>query len=54
MVAKKWLDGKLMAKKLIMTIQVNLVLNHSETLKRQHQINSPEFSLLIFLPLTYH
>jgi len=31
MVAKKWLDGRLMAKILIMTIQVNLVPNPSET-----------------------
>jgi len=26
-VAKKWLDGRLMAKILIMTIQVNLIFN---------------------------
>jgi len=30
-VAKKWLDGKLMEKNLIMTIQVNFVPNPSET-----------------------
>jgi len=32
--AKKWLDGKLLAKNLIMTIQVNLVPNPSETWRR--------------------
>jgi len=34
---KKWLDGRLMAKILIMTIQVNLVQNSSEMWRRQHK-----------------
>jgi len=45
---KKWLDGRLMKKILIMATQVNLVPNPSET------TNSPELSLLKFLPLAYH
>ena len=45
--AKKWLDGRLKVKILI-TIQVNLVL------LGQLAQNSPELSLLKFLPLTYH
>jgi len=36
-VAKKWLDDRPMAKNLIMTIQVNLVPNTSETWRRQHK-----------------
>jgi len=32
--AKKWLDGRVMAKILIKTIQVNLALNPSETWRR--------------------
>jgi len=36
-VAKKWLDVRLMAKILITTIQVNLVPNSSETWRRQHK-----------------
>jgi len=32
--AKKWLDGRLMAKIVIMAIQVNLVPNPSETWRR--------------------
>ena len=39
-----------MAKLLITTIQVNLVRNPSEG----GNTNSPELSLLKFLPLTYH
>jgi len=35
--AKKWLDGRLIAKVLIMTIQVNLVPNPSEMWRRQHK-----------------
>jgi len=35
--AKKWLDGRLMAKNLITTIQVNLVPNPSETWRKQHK-----------------
>ena len=38
-------DGRLMVKILIMTIQVNFVKRNK---------NSPELSLLKFLPLTYH
>ena len=38
-------DGRLMVKILIITIQVNFVKRHK---------NSPELSLLKFLPLTYH
>jgi len=34
---KKWLDGRLMAKILITTIQVNLVPNPSETWRRQYK-----------------
>jgi len=45
-------DGRLMAKFLITTIQVNLVPNPSETRRRQH--NSPELLLLKILPLAYH
>ena len=41
---------RLMAKILITTIQVNLVPNPSGG----GNTNSPELSLLIFLPLTYH
>ena len=37
--------GRLMVKSLIMTIQVNFVKRHK---------NSPELSLLKFLPLIYH
>ena len=48
-VAKKGCDGRLIAKVLIMTIQGNLVLNPSETWRRQ--TNSAEFSLLKFLLL---
>jgi len=36
-VAKKWLDGRLLGKFLIMKIQVNSVLNPSETWRRQHK-----------------
>jgi len=36
MVAKKWLDGRLMAKILIMTIQVNLVPNPVEKATQIH------------------
>ena len=43
--AKNGCDGRLMVKILIMTIQVNFVKRHK---------NSPELSLLKFLPLTYH
>jgi len=50
--AKKWLDDRLMAKNLITTIQMNLVPNPNETWRRQQ--NSPELSLLKFLPLAYH
>ena len=42
--------GRLMVKILITTIQVNLVLNPSGG----GNTNSPELSLLKFLPLTYH
>jgi len=35
---KKWPDGRLMAKILITTIQVNLVPNPSEMWRRQHRI----------------
>jgi len=48
-VTKKWLDSWLMAKNLIMTIQVNLVPNPSEATP-----NSLELLLLKFLLLTYH
>jgi len=47
--AKKWLDGRLMAKSLRTTIQLNLVPNPSETWSRPHK-----FTLLNFLPLTCH
>ena len=46
--AKNGCDGRLMVKILITTIQVNLV-----PLGQLAQ-NSPELSLLKFLPLTYH
>ena len=46
-------DGRLVGKKLIMTIQVNLVQNPSEKLGGGNT-NSPELPLLKFLPLTYH
>ena len=42
-------DNSLMAKFLIMTIQVNLVLSPSETGRRTHK-----FTLLKFLPLNYY
>jgi len=42
-------DGRLMAKILTMTIQVNLVSNHGEG-----NSNSPELLLLKLLPLLYH
>ena len=45
--AKNGCDGRLMVKILIATIQVNLMPRPSGT-------NSPELSLLKFLPLTYH
>jgi len=45
-VAKKWFDGRLMAKIFIMTIQVP----HPQDLAP----NSPELSLLKFSPLAYH
>jgi len=35
--SKKWLDGRLMAKNLNTTLQVNLVPNPSETWRRQHK-----------------
>jgi len=35
--AKKWLDDRLMEKILIMTIQMNLVPNPSETWRRQQK-----------------
>jgi len=35
--AKKWLDDRLMAKILIMTILVNLVPNLTEMWRRQHK-----------------
>jgi len=35
---KKWPDGRLMAKILIVTIQVNLVPNPSEMWRRQHVV----------------
>jgi len=50
--AKNGCDGRVKAKILITTIQVNLVLNRSETGKGN--TNSPELSLLKFLPLAYH
>jgi len=50
--AKKWLDGRLMAKILITTIQVNLVPNPGK--RGEGNTNSPELSLLKFLPLAYH
>jgi len=37
--AKKWLDGRLMAKILITTIQANLVSNPSEMWKKATQIH---------------
>jgi len=43
------LDGMLMAKNIIMTIQLNLVPNPSESKKKIHL----NLSLLKFLPLTY-
>jgi len=43
MTIKKWLDGRLMAKNLKTTIQVNLVPNPGEG-----NTNSPEFSLFFF------
>ena len=43
-------DGRLIAKILITTIQVNLVSNPSETWRRQHKF---ELSVLNFLLLTY-
>jgi len=49
---KKWLDGRLMAKDLITTIQVNLVPNPSETWRGN--TNSPELLLLKFLLLAYN
>jgi len=49
--AKNGCDGMLIAKILIMTIQVNLVLNHSETWRGN--TNSAKL-LLKFLLLAYH
>jgi len=50
--AKNGCDGRLIAKKLIMTIQVNLVLKCSETWRGN--TNSAELVLLKFLLLAYH
>jgi len=50
--AKNGCDGRLIAKILIMTIQVNLVPNYSETWRGN--TNSAELSLLKFLLLACH
>jgi len=50
--AKNDCDGRLIAKILITTIQVNLVPKHSETWRGN--TNSTEFLLLKFLLLAYH
>jgi len=50
--AKNGCDGRLIAKILIMTIQVDLVPNRSETLRGN--TNLVELSLLKFLLLVYH
>jgi len=50
--AKNGCDGRLIAKILIMTIQVDLMPNHSETWRGN--TNSAELSLLKFLLLDYH
>ena len=52
MAAKNGCDGRLIAKILITTIQVNLVPNCSETWRGN--TNSAELSLLKFLLLAYH
>jgi len=44
---KKWSDGRLMGKILIMKIQVNLVPNPSEMWRRQHRI-----VVIKFFPIT--
>jgi len=51
-VAKNGCDGRLIAKILITTIQVDLVLNRSEMWRGN--TNSAELSLLKFLLLAYH
>jgi len=51
-VAKKWLDGRLMAKRLITTIQMNFVPNPSET--GEGKTNSPKLSSLRFLLPSSH
>jgi len=51
-VAKNGCDGRLIAKILISTIQVDLVPNHSETWRGN--TNSAELALLKFLVLAYH
>ena len=47
-------DGRLMVKILIMTIQVNNFNNDNSGEFCAASQNSPELSLLKFLPLTYH
>jgi len=52
MEAKNGCDGRLIAKNFIMTIQVDLVPNRSETWRGN--TNSAELALLKFLLIAYH